>query len=86
MAANGYAAGWGFGRHVLGSNYFHYVRDPWGSYSEYSCGIDYVPPGFEWVASDNESTDSLYLFGPTVPSDFVTNYEMEEPSLRESDD
>ena len=24
--------GWGLGRHVLGSNYFHYVRDPWGSY------------------------------------------------------
>jgi Glyoxalase/Bleomycin resistance protein/Dioxygenase superfamily len=38
MADKGYSRGWGLGRHVLGSNYFHYVRDPWGSYSEYSCG------------------------------------------------
>ncbi len=37
MAGKGYSEGWGLGRHVLGSNYFHYVRDPWGSYAEYSC-------------------------------------------------
>ena len=29
MADKGYDRGWGLGRHVLGSNYFHYVRDPW---------------------------------------------------------
>jgi catechol 2,3-dioxygenase-like lactoylglutathione lyase family enzyme len=28
MADKGFSAGWGLGRHVLGSNYFHYVRDP----------------------------------------------------------
>lgn len=39
MADKGYSRGWGLGRHVLGSNYFHYVRDPWGSYSEYSADI-----------------------------------------------
>ena len=43
MAEKGFAYGWGLGRHVLGSNYFHYVRDPWGSYAEYSCDIDYIP-------------------------------------------
>ena len=32
MAEKGFAYGWGLGRHVLGSNYFHYIRDPWGSY------------------------------------------------------
>jgi catechol 2,3-dioxygenase len=76
MADNGYGRGLGFGRHVLGSNYFHYVRDPWGSYSEYSCGIDYVPAGFEWRAADNNHEDSFYLFGPTTPDDFTTNYEL----------
>src|ERR1700761_3696879 len=30
MAAAGYPRGWGTGRHILGSNYFFYVRDPWG--------------------------------------------------------
>ena len=43
MADKGCTKGWGLGRHVLGSNYFHYVRDPWGSFSEYSCDIDYIP-------------------------------------------
>lgn len=28
MRAAGFDRGWGLGRHVLGSNYFHYVRDP----------------------------------------------------------
>src|SRR6185312_10674000 len=32
MADRGFSKGWGLGRHVLGSNYFHYVRDPWGSH------------------------------------------------------
>ena len=30
MADKGFTYGWGLGRHVLGSNYFHYIRDPWG--------------------------------------------------------
>ena len=28
MSAAGHGEGWGVGRHVLGSNYFRYVRDP----------------------------------------------------------
>jgi hypothetical protein len=28
MSQAGYSKGWGLGRHVLGSNYFRYVRDP----------------------------------------------------------
>ena len=50
MADKGWAKGWGLGRHVLGSNYFHYVRDPWGSFSEYSCDIDYIPKDERWPA------------------------------------
>jgi len=38
-----FSKGWGLGRHVLGSNFFHYVQDPWGSFCEYSADIDYVP-------------------------------------------
>ena len=33
MLDKGFAKGWGLGRHVLGSNFFHYVGDPWGSLS-----------------------------------------------------
>ena len=53
MAGKGYSKGWGLGRHVLGSNYFHYVRDPWGSYAEYSCDIDYIPAEQNWQAGSH---------------------------------
>jgi catechol 2,3-dioxygenase len=76
MAERGHAAGWGVGRHVLGSNYFYYARDPWGSYAEYSCDIDYVPFDVDWSAGDHAAEDAFYVWGPQPPADFVTNYEL----------
>jgi catechol 2,3-dioxygenase-like lactoylglutathione lyase family enzyme len=75
MADKGFAAGWGLGRHVLGSNYFHYVRDPWGSYAEYSSDIDYIPVDHDWQDADHPAEDSFYVWGPTPPNDFAFNYE-----------
>jgi catechol 2,3-dioxygenase-like lactoylglutathione lyase family enzyme len=75
MRNRGYDKGWGVGRHVLGSNYFYYVRDPWGSFAEYSFDIDFVPPGFDWPAADHPPEDSLYVWGPPVPDYFATNTE-----------
>lgn len=75
MAAAGYPDGWGLGRHVLGSNYFRYVRDPWGSYAEYSFDIDFIPGGSDWPAADHPAEDSLYVWGPDLPPDFITNFE-----------
>lgn len=75
MAEKGFQKGWGLGRHVLGSNYFHYVRDPWGSYSEYSADIDYIPATCDWDSGDYPPEDSIYLWGPEMPKDFVFNYE-----------
>ena len=80
MRMAGYDQGWGLGRHVLGSNYFYYVRDPWGSYAEYSFDIDFVPADLEWPAADHPPEDSFYVWGPKVPDDFVTNYEVAEGS------
>lgn len=75
MAEKGYQKGWGLGRHVLGSNYFHYVRDPWDSYSEYSADIDYIPATCDWDAGDYPPEDSIYLWGPELPKDFIVNHE-----------
>ena len=75
MATQGYVAGWGLGRHVLGSNYFHYVRDPWGSYCEYSCDMDYIPANFPWTAADHEAQDAFYVWGPAPPEDWTFNHE-----------
>ncbi|WP_043832652.1 VOC family protein [Muricoccus aerilatus] len=79
MADRGYDRGWGFGRHVLGSNYFHYVRDPWGSYCEYSADMDFVPGSMDWEGRDHPPEDGFYLWGPTPPPDFVHNYEADTP-------
>jgi catechol 2,3-dioxygenase len=78
MADKGFTKGWGLGRHVLGSNYFHYVRDPWGSFSEYSCDIDYIPSDKRWPSGDHKPEDSFYLWGPEVPREFTINYEAGE--------
>jgi catechol 2,3-dioxygenase-like lactoylglutathione lyase family enzyme len=78
MAAAGYVRGWGTGRHVLGSNYFHYIQDPWGSFSEYSFDIDFVSAGSAWPAGDFLPENSLYLWGPDVPDYFIFNTEGRE--------
>lgn len=76
MAAAGYRHGWGIGRHVLGSNYFRYVRDPWGSYAEYSFDIDHIPAGAAWPAADYPPEDALYAWGPDLPAEFIDNHEI----------
>ncbi len=75
MRAAGFERGWGVGRHVLGSNYFYYVRDPWGSWAEYSFGIEFVPHDLDWPAADHPPEDSFYVWGPALPDDFILNHE-----------
>jgi catechol 2,3-dioxygenase-like lactoylglutathione lyase family enzyme len=78
VMAAGYKNGWGFGRHVLGSNFFHYLRDPWNSLAEYFCDIDQIPGDSSWKAEDHEPADALYRWGPPVPDDFGRNFEAAE--------
>ena len=80
MAAAGHIKGWGTGRHCLGSNYFHYVQDPWGSFCEYSADMDYIAGGSEWPAGDYPPENSLYLWGPNVPDNFIFNTEADTPA------
>ena len=75
MLEAGYRNGWGFGRHVLGSNFFHYLRDPWMSLAEYFCDIDQIPADGSWRAEDHPAADALYRWGPPVPEDFGRNFE-----------
>lgn len=76
MEEAGYPSGWGVGRHVLGSNYFYYARDPWGSYAEFSADMDFIAAGSGWEALDSPPEDSFYQWGPRPPEDFGTNYEL----------
>nr|ART40409.1 K708 [uncultured bacterium] len=84
MAEQGFAAGWGLGRHVLGSNFFHYVRDPWGTHAELTAGLEYIPADADWVARDHKAEDAFYLWGPPPPAGFIDNIEAkaaERPSV-----
>jgi catechol 2,3-dioxygenase-like lactoylglutathione lyase family enzyme len=78
MADRGFTKGWGLGRHVLGSNYFHYMQDPWGSWSEYSADIDYIGVDHDWQAKDQPPEDGIYVWGPDLPKDFLHNYEADQ--------
>ena len=71
----GYSLGWGLGRHVLGSHFFHYVRNPWGSYAEYSCDIDFIPADVDWQSGDHDGEDAFYVWGPNPPDDFAVNFD-----------
>ena len=77
MAGQGFERGWGLGRHVLGSNYFHYVRDPWGSFAEYTADMDYVSVDHDWDAGLHDAEDSFYLWANAPPDDFARNFEIE---------
>jgi catechol 2,3-dioxygenase-like lactoylglutathione lyase family enzyme len=68
---------WGFGRHTIGSNFFHYIQDPWGSWFEYYSDMDFIDDYALWTPTDYGMEDSLANWGPPVPSDFVHNYEVE---------
>lgn len=68
---------WGFGRHTIGSNYFHYIQDPWGSWFEYYSDMDYIEDAATWQATNYRPEDALDNWGPAVPHDFVHNYEMD---------
>lgn len=76
MKESGWESGWGPGRHVIGSNFFYYVSDPWGSYAEYYHDLDQIPEDCAWEPSDFPPEDALYRWGPPVPSDFTENKEL----------
>jgi catechol 2,3-dioxygenase-like lactoylglutathione lyase family enzyme len=67
---------WGLGRHSIGSNFFWYLRDPAGSFSEYYSDMDSISDDQLWTPGTWEpSLRALYAWGPDVP-----------PSMLEPDD
>ena len=73
MRARGRDAGWGLGRHTIGSNFFHYNPDPWGSWIEWFSDIDQVDDS--WVAGEWEVPP--HLWGAPPPATFLANREPE---------
>jgi catechol 2,3-dioxygenase-like lactoylglutathione lyase family enzyme len=73
----GYKDGFGLGRHVGGSNYFHYIRDPWNSLAEYFWDIDVIPENDEnWTPMDVDPRQITAVWATTPPPpEFVLNFE-----------
>jgi catechol 2,3-dioxygenase-like lactoylglutathione lyase family enzyme len=71
MRSKGRDAGWGLGRHTIGSNFFHYNPDPWGSWIEWFSDIDQVDDC--WVAGDWDVPP--FLWGAPPPPTFLSNQE-----------
>jgi len=75
MRERGWEPAWGLGRHCIGSNFFYYTKDPWGSYAEYYFDLDYIPDDASWEPRDWDPQYALYVWGPDVPADFIHNRE-----------
>ncbi|MDM0059361.1 VOC family protein [Variovorax fucosicus] len=73
----GYKDGFGLGRHVGGSNYFHYIRDPWNSLVEYFWDIDVIPEddsGWEAMNVTPQELTAVWATTPPPP-EFPMNFE-----------
>jgi catechol 2,3-dioxygenase-like lactoylglutathione lyase family enzyme len=82
LIAAGYRDGFGPGRHGPGSNYFHYIRDPWNSLAEYFWDIDVIPEGAPWIPA-TEPHDAAAVLNPLwslapAPEEFIVNFEQPE--------
>jgi len=73
----GYKDAFGLGRHIGGSNYFHYIRDPWNSLAEYFWDIDVIPEddsGWQPMNVGPEQLIAVWAATPPPP-EFVVNFE-----------
>jgi catechol 2,3-dioxygenase-like lactoylglutathione lyase family enzyme len=62
---------WGLGRHHIGSNFFWYLKDPAGNFSEYYADLDCIVDDELWTPGVWEGMRSLYTWGPPVPPSFL---------------
>ncbi|HEX2312300.1 MAG TPA: VOC family protein [Thermomonospora sp.] len=62
---------WGLGRHHAGSNFFWYLKDPSGTFSEYYSDMDCVPEDALWTPETFEGAKGLFNWGPPPPPSFL---------------
>lgn len=79
VISKGYRHAWGPGRHGVGSNYFHYFRDPWNGLAEYFSDMDYIPGQVPWEPKEWTKKDGMFLWSADgmPPPDFGRNYELD---------
>jgi catechol-2,3-dioxygenase len=69
---------WGLGRHHIGSNFFWYLKDPAGNFSEYYADLDCIIDDQVWKPGVWDAAKSLYSWGPPVPPSFLVPDDLAE--------
>jgi catechol 2,3-dioxygenase-like lactoylglutathione lyase family enzyme len=67
---------WGIGRHAIGSNWFWYLRDPSGTFVEYTADIDRISEQDLYRPKAWQGHEFLYSFGPATPREFLEPADM----------
>ncbi|MFC0435182.1 VOC family protein [Kutzneria buriramensis] len=62
---------WGLGRHHAGSNFFWYLKDPAGNFSEYYSDMDCIVEDAVWRPEVLEGAKGLFNWGPPPPPSFL---------------
>jgi hypothetical protein len=62
---------WGLGRHFAGSNFFWYLKDPAGNFSEYYSDMDCIVDDQLWRPEDLEGARGLFAWSPPPPLSFL---------------
>jgi catechol 2,3-dioxygenase-like lactoylglutathione lyase family enzyme len=69
---------WGLGRHHVGSNFFWYLKDPAGNFSEYYADMDCIIDDQLWKPEIWADIRALYSWGPPVPASFLAPDDLAE--------
>ncbi|MBF6332279.1 VOC family protein [Nocardia transvalensis] len=62
---------WGLGRHHAGSNFFWYLKDPAGNFSEYYSDMDSIIDDQLWTPELFDGAQALCSWGPPPPPSFL---------------
>jgi catechol 2,3-dioxygenase-like lactoylglutathione lyase family enzyme len=64
---------WGLGRHWVGSNFFYYLRDPAGNFTEYYSDMDEIVDDQLWEPGVFEMSDFATIpdWGPPLPASLI---------------
>lgn len=69
---------WGLGRHHIGSNFFWYLRDPAGNFTEYYADLDCIVDDQLWTPGVWDGAHALYNWGPPPPPSFLAPDDLAE--------
>src|SRR5438128_12436308 len=62
---------WGLGRHHAGSNFFWYLKDPAGNFSEYYSDLDCIADDQLWTPETLQGDRGPLHWGPPPPPSFL---------------